>query len=120
MKNVRIASLGALCLLMAAPALAVSKHKPARVAQAAPAAPAATSDSTGLLPTPAELEHPSLTLEEALGVAYETNPDLAAAQAQLRAADEQVAIANGAWRPTISVGATYGVEKYFFPGIQIA
>ena len=58
-----------------------------------------------------------MTLEEALGIAYETNPDLAAAQAQLRASDEQVAIANGGWRPTaIGIGATYGVEKYFFPG----
>ncbi len=28
-----------------------------------------------------------------------------------------MAQANGAWRPTISVGATYGVEKYYFPGI---
>ncbi|MEI9932409.1 MAG: TolC family protein [Rhizomicrobium sp.] len=56
-----------------------------------------------------------MTLEEALGIAYETNPELAAAQAGLRASDEQVAQANGAWRPTISIGATYGVEKYFFP-----
>jgi outer membrane protein len=53
-------------------------------------------------------------------VAYETNPDLAAAQAQLRASDEQVAIANGAWRPTIGITGSYGVEKYFFPGIQIS
>ncbi len=61
-----------------------------------------------------------MTLEEALGIAYETNPDLAAAQAQLRASDEQVAIANGAWRPTIGIGASYGVEKYFCPGIPIS
>jgi len=60
-------------------------------------------------------EKPSMTLDDALGIAYETNPQLAAAQAGLRASDEQVAQANGAWRPTISVGATYGVQKYFFP-----
>ncbi len=60
-----------------------------------------------------------MTLSEALGIAYETNPDLAAAQAGLRAADEQVAQANGAWRPTISIGATYGVEKYYLYSVQI-
>jgi outer membrane protein len=60
-----------------------------------------------------------MTLDDALAVAYETNPQLAAAQAGLRATDEQVAQANGAWRPTATLGATYGVNKYYFPGVPI-
>jgi len=116
MKIFGVVSLASLCLVMAVPATAAAKHKPARVAQAAtaPSVPP-TADPAA----PPEPEHPSMTLEEALGIAYETNPDLAAAQAQLRASDEQVAIANGAWRPTIGISGTYGVEKYFFPGIPI-
>lgn len=92
------------------PALAAPRHhKPAtKLVQAVVPVVAA--------PAPApEPEKPSMTLNEALGIAYETNPQLASAQAGLRAADEQVAQANGGWRPTISVGATYGVQKYFFP-----
>jgi outer membrane protein len=90
------------------PALAAPKQhaKPVKVAQAtAPSVPA---------PAVAP-ETPTMTLSEALGIAYETNPQLAAAQAGLRANDEEVAKANGGWRPSISVGATYGVQKYFFP-----
>jgi outer membrane protein len=106
------AALAALaCLAAASPVLAAhAKHKPSKVAQAnAPASPV-----TVALPSePAE--KPSMTLSEALAIAYETNPQLAAAQAQLRASDEEVAKANGGWRPTVSVGATYGVQKYFFP-----
>jgi outer membrane protein len=113
MKSLRVAPVAVLCLLAALPAQ--GRHKPARAAQAATPAGAAST----LPPNPVEPEHPSLTLAEALAVAYETNPDLAAAQANLRASDEQVAIANGAWRPTVAIGATYGVEKYFFPGIHI-
>ena len=115
MRSFRILFLASVCLLATAPVLASGRHKLARVAQATTAAGLSTDQPL----VPAEPEHPSLTLEEALGIAYETNPDLAAAQAELRASDEQVAIANGAWRPTVSVGATYGVEKYFFPGVHI-
>jgi outer membrane protein len=102
---------GALAAFLAAsPAMARAKHKPVpkpvRIVQAEAAA------------APQAPERVSMTLEEALGIAYETNPQLGAAQAQLRAADEQVAQANGAWRPTVSVDATYGVQKYFFP-VQI-
>jgi outer membrane protein len=53
----------------------------------------------------------TLTLAEALSVAYESNPQLAAARAGLRATDEGVAIADSNFRPTINVGATYGYEK---------
>ena len=119
MKIVGVVSLASLCLVMGAPAFAAAKHKPARVAQAATAASPATTGPLDALAPPADPEHPSMTLEEALGIAYETNPDLAAAQAQLRASDEQVAIANGAWRPTIGITGSYGVEKYFFPGIPV-
>jgi outer membrane protein len=56
------------------------------------------------------------SLADALGVAYETNPQLAAAQAGLRATDETVAQANAAWRPHISATGTYGFEKYKISG----
>jgi outer membrane protein len=51
------------------------------------------------------------TLHDALGVAYETNPQLDAARAGLRATDENVAIANSNFRPSASVGGSYGYEK---------
>ena len=57
-----------------------------------------------------------LTLADALGVAYETNPELAAAQAGLRATDETVAQANAAWRPHILATGTYGFEKFKISG----
>jgi outer membrane protein len=103
------AFLAACVVLAASPVLAQGRHKvakPAKIAQAA-IQPAVMPED--------QPEHPSMTLNEALSIAYETNPVLAAAQAGLRASDEQVAQANGGWRPTISIGATYGVEKYFFP-----
>ncbi|MDE2182101.1 MAG: TolC family outer membrane protein [Alphaproteobacteria bacterium] len=56
------------------------------------------------------------SLSEALGVAYETNPQLAAAQAGLRATDETVAQANANWRPYISASGTYGFEKFKIGG----
>ncbi len=97
-------------IAMGNPCLAQGKRKPSappKIAQAviSPALPAQQA--------PASI--PSMTLEDALGIAYETNPDLAAAQAGLRASDEQVAQANGAWRPTISIDASYGIQQYFFP-----
>ncbi len=53
----------------------------------------------------------SLSLLEALGVAYTTNPQLAAAQAGVRATDETVAIANAQWRPSISASGTYAYNE---------
>lgn len=41
------------------------------------------------------------TLTEAMSLAYDTNPNLRAARAQLRATDENVAIAMSGWRPTV-------------------
>jgi outer membrane protein len=50
----------------------------------------------------------TFTLNEALGVAYETNPQLQSARAAVRASDENVAQANAGWRPTINAGGTFG------------
>jgi len=62
----------------------------------------------------------TFTLNDALGVAYETNPQLAAAQAQLRATDEEVAKANAGWRPQANAQGSYGWEKFGFTPITIA
>jgi outer membrane protein len=51
-----------------------------------------------------------MTLNEALSTAYDTNPQLGAARANLRATDEGVAQANAGWRPTINAQGQYGVE----------
>lgn len=58
----------------------------------------------------------TLTLQEALGIAYETNPNLAAQQAALRATDEDVARANAGWRPQVSAGGTYGYQEFKISG----
>lgn len=50
------------------------------------------------------------TLREALALAYQTNPQLDAARAQLRAVDEGVPQAQAGWRPTVTVSAFAGVE----------
>jgi outer membrane protein len=51
------------------------------------------------------------TLEEALAMAYTTNPDLRSARANLRVVDEGVPQAKAGWRPTVSstlsAGGTY-------------
>lgn len=52
-----------------------------------------------------------LTLKDALGIAYQTNPQLAGEQAQLRATDEGVAQADAGWRPTVNAQASFGIEK---------
>ena len=46
------------------------------------------------------------TLADALRLAYETNPSLAANRAVLRATDENVALARAAMRPQVSMSAT--------------
>jgi outer membrane protein len=102
-----------LAAALSVPAMA-GHHRRTKLAEAmapasAPMAPPASS-------TP---EKPSLTLDEALAVAYETNPQLAAQQASLRATDEGVAIANAGWRPTISAGGTYAYQQFFFKPITI-
>lgn len=51
------------------------------------------------------------TLQDALVKTYETNPDLAAEQARLRAVDEEVSEANAKWRPSLSLEADYGLSS---------
>jgi outer membrane protein len=53
----------------------------------------------------------TFTLNDALVVAYETNPQLDAQRASLRATDETVAQANAGWRPTINAGGTYSIQR---------
>lgn len=59
----------------------------------------------------------AFTLIDALGVAYETNPQLAAARAGLRATDEQVAFANSNWRPRIAATGTYSYNEAKISGM---
>ena len=101
----RLAALPLLAVALATPAAAAKHHAPRKPIVAA-------NEITAMPPAP--VETPSLTLADALAVAYQTNPQLAAQQASLRASDEAVAIANGGWRPTISAGGTYGYQQYYF------
>ena len=48
------------------------------------------------------------TLAEALGLAYENNPQLTGERAHLRSTDENVPAALAGWRPTIAVTGSYG------------
>jgi outer membrane protein len=70
-------------------------------------------------PFPARAE--TFTLGDALSLAYETNPELDAQRAALRATDEGVAEANAGWRPQIGASGTYGYgvlnqpAQLFFP-----
>jgi len=50
----------------------------------------------------------SFTLEQALALAYESNPRLEAERAAVRATDEEAAKATGGWRPQIGVSGSYG------------
>ncbi|MCR9070097.1 MAG: TolC family outer membrane protein [Alphaproteobacteria bacterium] len=49
------------------------------------------------------------SLEEALALAYETNPELLAARADLRRTDETAPQARGGWRPNISATGSFGI-----------
>lgn len=53
----------------------------------------------------------TLTLEQALAAAYETNTQLQAQRAALRATDEDVATAVSGWRPTVTANANYGYTR---------
>lgn len=55
----------------------------------------------------------SQTLEEALAAAYRTNPTLAAARAELRGVDEDLAQARAGWLPTITLEGSAGVSSRF-------
>ena len=52
----------------------------------------------------------TFSLDEALAVAYETNPALDAQRAGQRATDEDVNQANANWRPQVSITGSYGYE----------
>ncbi len=49
------------------------------------------------------------TLQDALAKTYQTNPDLAAERARLRAIDEDVSQANAKWRPSVALEADYSL-----------
>jgi TolC family type I secretion outer membrane protein len=53
----------------------------------------------------------TLTLNQALAAAYETNTQLQAQRAALRATDEDVATAVSGWRPTVTANANYGYTR---------
>jgi outer membrane protein len=53
----------------------------------------------------------TIALNEALGLAYETNPQLEAERANLRATDENVAKALSGWRPTVTGTGEYGYQR---------
>jgi outer membrane protein len=67
---------------------------------------------------------PVHTLQEALAAAYLYNPTLQAARAQLRSVDEGVPAALAGWRPTVTLGGTYGpvigTERLYSPGTQFS
>ncbi len=57
------------------------------------------------------------TLPESLAKAYQTNPVLDAARAQKRAIDEQLALANAGWLPTISADGSIGRDNTDFENL---
>jgi outer membrane protein len=82
--------LGASLLAIAAPALAQTRTPAART----PVAPVAAPE-------------PTETLREAMAKAYNTNPDIGAERANLRATDENVPIARAAGLPGLSSNSSY-------------
>jgi TolC family type I secretion outer membrane protein len=63
----------------------------------------------------------AMSLEDALALAYQANPQLVAARAQLRAVDEGVPQALGGWKPQVVVSGSIGkgqVKQYYgdYPG----
>jgi outer membrane protein len=81
----------------------------APVAPPRPAAPVAGTPSTLVR-----------SLQDALAAAYANNPTLQAARAQLRSVDENVPAALAGWRPTVTLGGSYGFaqgdQRTYSPG----
>ena len=50
-------------------------------------------------------------LKEALAFAYQNNPDLLAARANLRKVDEGVPAARSGWRPTVTSNLSIGLSQ---------
>ena len=67
--------------------------------------------ATGISAASSTLHAETFTLADALGVAYETNPQLDAARAGLRATDENVALADSNFRPSLGASGSYGYQK---------
>jgi outer membrane protein len=113
------AAILSILVVAAAPTLA-ARH--AHVAKApptpTPGSAAAFNPVTALLP-PQQAGQVSMTLDDALAIAYETNPQFAAEQAALRANDENVAIANSNWHPQIGAQGTYAYNQYYFYPIPV-
>jgi TolC family type I secretion outer membrane protein len=63
--------------------------------------------TAGLMSAPAGAQ----TLTEALAYAYNTNPQLLAQRASLRATDEQVPQALSNWRPTVTFTGQAGIDR---------
>jgi len=59
----------------------------------------------------------TLSLNDALGAAYVSNPQLEAQRAALRATDEGVAQANAGWRPSVNAGGSYSKEQIEVSGL---
>jgi len=57
------------------------------------------------------------TFEEALANAYNSNPQLLAERANLRATDEQIAQARAGWRPTVTVSSEVGKGETNIKGL---
>lgn len=70
-------------------------------------AASATALSALLLSSPASAE----SLNDALAAAYQSNPDLMAQRAQLRATDEQVPQALSGWLPSVVAQGSYGAAR---------
>jgi outer membrane protein len=58
------------------------------------------------------------TLQEAIALAYRTNPTLLAQRANQRALDESIVQARAGLRPTIDVGANAGYSRTTFPEVS--
>ncbi len=67
-----------------------------------------TAGLVALLASVSTAHAETMTLQQALGLAYQSNPQLQAQRAATRAADEEVTKADGGWRPNLSVTGTYG------------
>ena len=63
-----------------------------------------------LLATGTAASGTTFSLQEALEVTYQTNPQLAQARASVEALDQGVAQANANWLPSVNASGTYGAE----------
>ncbi len=94
------AILGVATVTAALPIAAAAQTAPVASRPVAPI-PGAPVSGTALPAMPA-------TLDQALAMAYLTNPSLQAQRAALRAADENVPAALAGWRPQVSISANAG------------